>query len=73
MRVIQLDEGVWVIADHFRTLDAAGISGSRSHASERVREIKDFWTGKNWSGQSAFAMTFPSKEAGEQYMASNFR
>jgi hypothetical protein len=41
-------EGKWVIS-RIETLDANGISGSRSRDANRVRTLSLYWTGSTWT------------------------
>lgn len=70
MQVIQQGQQ-WVIAKNFQHIGGEGISGSRSHSAERVREIYDCWTGERWWGQRSAAKVFPTAEEAQLYLDEN--
>jgi hypothetical protein len=70
MKVIQQGDS-WVIAKNFRNVERSGVSGTHSHAIENVRRVYQVWTGKEWYGQTAFALKFATKEEAEQYVDEN--
>lgn len=62
----------FIIVLNLRTVESAGISGSRSRMGNRVRNTFDkVWTGDKWSLSRTHAHEFESRDAAEEYFELN--
>jgi hypothetical protein len=63
-KCLVIEQGnLWVIARNFQTFSTG--------ADKQTRHVYDVWTGKDWSPQRGFAMTFKMKEDAEKYLEEN--
>jgi hypothetical protein len=71
MPTILQDNGDRLIVRNVRTVDASGISATRSRSATRTRRTYECWTGEAWSHQRHFGLKFKSAEEATEYLTAH--